>query len=356
MLAERSLEAALVTDVRDIYYFTGTIVPSDLPAALVVGADGADLLVAPRGFEGQGVDRTISFSWNVEGTRDPDIPASLARSLVQNFPLRTGRRLGIQTQSLGARLQARLADAAAIEFAPLDDALAALQARKDADEIAVIRAAVRANLGAYAAVRAAIRPGASELDVLAAGYRGAMQAAGEKVWHDGDYRCGEFNGPARARSLEEGELYIVDAWTCYRGYWSDLSRTYYVGRQPTDVQRRLYEHVRYVLESAERELRPGVDGADVCRMIDSLLREHPPLADCGLTHHGGHAIGLRSHEMPDVNLTRGGRLEAGNVLCLEPGGYFPAARAGVRLERMFLINEAGCENLSDDALELDACS
>jgi Xaa-Pro dipeptidase len=230
-----------------------------------------------------------------------------------------------------------------------------MQKRKDVDEIDVIRASIRANLGAYEAARKAIGPGVSELDVLAAGYRGAMEAAGEKVFHDGDYQCGQYNGAARNRRIEVGELYIIDAWTCYRGYWSDMSRTFMVGQPPTDVQGELYEHIRHVQQEVPKLLKPGVDGREVYRALDEMIREHPRLADEGLIHHGGHAIGLRIHEMPDVNLERGGTLEAGNVVCIEPGGYFAEARFGVRLENMYLVTEDGCEDLCPGEVELHIC-
>ena len=105
----------------------------------------------------------------------------------------------------------------------------------------------------------------------------------------------------------------------------------------------------------KRLLRPGLDGTEVYRALDELVREHPLLSDTGLIHHGGHAIGLRIHEMPDINLDRGGPLEPGNVICIEPGGYFDAARYGVRLENMYLITETGCENLCPGELELPQC-
>ena len=102
-------------------------------------------------------------------------------------------------------------------------------------------------------------------------------------------------------------------------------------------------------------LRPGVDSREIYRAMDEMIREYPLLADEGLTHHGGHCIGLRAHEMPDVNPNRGGVLEAGNVVCLEPGGYTSAARFGVRLENTYLITETGAENLCPGPLELICC-
>jgi Xaa-Pro aminopeptidase len=241
------------------------------------------------------------------------------------------------------------------EFISVEESLAALQRRKDPDEIAVLRGSIAANMGAYEAVRQAIHPGVSELEVLAAGWRGATLTAQQKVFHDGDYQCGQFNGPARPRRIESGELYIVDAWTYYRCYWCDMARTFCVGRAPTSVQLDLYEHIRGVLRNVEAILQPGIDGTQVYLWLDEQLRKFPQLARQGLIHHGGHAIGLRNHEMPDVNPTRGGVLQSGNVICLEPGGYFPEANFGVRLENMYLITEAGCENLCPEVTDLPVC-
>jgi Xaa-Pro aminopeptidase len=230
-----------------------------------------------------------------------------------------------------------------------------MQQQKDDDEVEVIRACVRANLAAYEAVAATISPGVNELEVLAAGRRGAILGAGEKAFHDGDYQSGSYNGPARDRTIERGELYIVDAWTRYRGYWTDMSRTFAVGSSPTDTQQKLFDHIRGIQRKLPKILRPGVDGREVYRQVDELIREHPPLAKDGLIHHAGHAIGLRVHEMPDLNPNRGGTLQPGNVVCVEPGGYFIAARHGVRLENMYLITKDGCEDLSPGDIELTVC-
>lgn len=355
LLALQRLDAAVITDVRDVYYFTGTLLPNDLPALLLVDAEAQTRLIGPAEFEATGVDQQLLYEWNYRGTRHPDIPRRLVALLGDQPGELQGKRLGVQSLSLLEPVREVLASAASRELAPLDEPLAAMQRRKDADEIELIRGSIRANMGAYQAVAQAVHPGANELDVLAAGWTGAMRTAGEKVFHDGDYQCGQYNGPARDRQVEAGELYIVDAWTCYRGYWSDMSRTFVVGGPATDVQQSLFAHIRWVQSEVPRLLRPGVDGREVYRSLDEMIRQHPPLADAGLIHHGGHAIGLRVHELPDINLGRGGRLETGNVICIEPGGYFAAARHGVRLENMYLITETGCEDLCPGEVRLIEC-
>jgi Xaa-Pro aminopeptidase len=349
LLESRELDAAVITDVPDIYYFTGKLLPPDLPSLFLLDGEGSISAIAPEGHTVSSVDQGLYYPWNLEGI---DHMLEVGADLLVG---RGWKRVGVQRSALLNVVREAIASSSEVQLLSIDDDITDMQSRKDPDEVAVLRGSIKANLGAYAAVQEVIAPGITELDVLAAGIRRAMEAAGEKVFHDGDYQCGAYNGAARNRAIEAGELYIVDAWTCFRGYWADMSRTFVVGSDPTDPQLALFEHIRFVLQRIQELLRPGIDGRDVFYALDELVRQHPPLAEQGLIHHGGHAIGLRSHELPDINRDRGGLLESGNVICIEPGGYFPEARFGVRLENMYLITSDGCENLCPGELELHRC-
>jgi Xaa-Pro aminopeptidase len=238
-----------------------------------------------------------------------------------------------------------------VEWVDMDESLHQMQEVKDADEIELIRKAVQIDLAAYDAAQKAIEPGVTELAVLGAAQQAAHLAAGEKVFHDGDYQCGQPGGFARDRKIEAGELYIIDAWLIYRGYWSDLCRTFAVG-EPTELQESVYNHLAAFHDRIGEYLQPGKDSRDCARDMDAYIRQHPALKDAGLGHHGGHTIGLRAHQMPDVNIERGGVFQVGNVVSIEPGSYIPEARAGVRLENMYLITESGPENLSQYPMEI----
>src|SRR5438132_1331736 len=184
------LDAAALTDHRDVYYLTGRLFPDRLPIFLLLETEGDSWLVAPREMEGGCVAECLTYEWNELGTNHFD-------------PLR-------RTNAVVAQ-------------------------------------------------------------------------------------------PARDRAIERGELYIIDAWTCCCGYWSDLSRVFLVGDRPTDLQQSLFDHIASVQRHAGKLLRPGLDTRELWRAMDQMIREHPALADSGLIHHGGHAIGLRIHEEPDVN-------------------------------------------------------
>jgi Xaa-Pro aminopeptidase len=352
------LDAAIITDHRDVYYLTGRLFPERLPVFLLLETEGGGWLVSPHEMEGVCVEECLPYEWNESGTNHVD-PLRRMAAVVQRRATgaKPTRRLGWQEESLSRALAETIARTLAPDdWVAVDEVLRTLQRSKDPDELELLRRSATANLGAYEAVLSAIRPGATELEVLAAGQRGAMLTAREKVFHDGDYRSGAYNGPARDRPIERGELYIIDAWTSSRGYWSDLSRVFLVGDRPTDLQQSLFDHIAGVLSRAAGMLRPGRDTTEVWRAMDQMIREHPALSDTGLIHHGGHAIGLRIHEEPDVNRDRGGILEPGNVICLEPGGYVPEARHGVRIENTYLITDSGAEILSQGTIELRACS
>ena len=58
----------------------------------------------------------------------------------------------------------------------------------------------------------------------------------------------------------------------------------------------------------------------------------------------GHGVGLDIHELPSVGENEA-LLEAGNVITIEPGLYYPEI-GGIRLEDMVLVTENGCQNLT----------
>lgn len=353
-LAERGLAGAVISDPRDVYYFTG-FGPAAFPTLLFLGASGGSWLVCHGADGDAAVDDRATYDYQVMYTMNPDPVRCMARAVdarVRGLP--AVARLGWQGEALprtiGESLQAGLRPDA---WVPIDDDLAAQQEAKDPDEVDLLRKAIRCSLAAYTAAAQTIRPGVRELEVLEAAHRAATLEAGEAVHHGGDYRCGEFGGPARARAIEAGELYTIDAQTTYRGYWSDLSRVFAVA-EPTELQQSVYDHVAAILRDVPGQVRPGGSTSALWRWIDGRIREHPALRQTGLVHHGGHGVGTRCHEQPDLNRDRGGTFAVGNVFSCEPGAYLPELRHGVRLEDTFLITDAGVENLSEYPLDLRA--
>ena len=357
-LSESNIDAAIINHPKEIYYYTGIIVPEEFPGPPVLlwlGADGSSLLVAHTDQGEPCVDECFTFVLNIGGTVTPNLREVASGLIVEALQAKglKAARLAWQGEHLPRRLALAVEEGIgrAPEWVAIDDVLADLQEVKDPDEIELLRKAVKVDLAAYAAAEEAMAPGVNELEVLAAAQRAAHLAAGEKVFHDGDYQCGEMGGFARDRKIEAGELYVIDAWSVYRNYWADLCRTFAIG-EPSEVQQSVFEHIRGFHDQVGEYLRPGKDGSECAVAMDAYIREHAKLVDVGLVHHAGHNVGMRAHQMPDLNKERGGTFRVGNVVSVEPGAYIPEMRAGVRLENMYLITEDGLENLSPYPMEL----
>lgn len=351
-LSDAGLDGALVSDPRDLYWLCGLPLPTadDFPALAWVTT--AELVVLCRdGIAPLLVEPAATYPWHVGYTRNLDNSRALAALAAAVLRGRVTPRLGFQAESLPHWLAVEVATALRPDaWHGIDDELLELQRAKEADELALLQRSVACTQAAYAAVQEVIAPGASELAVLGAGATAAVACAGEPVYHNGDYQCGEAGGSARDRRCAAGELYIVDAWTVYRGYWSDLCRTFPVGR-PDARQRSAYEHLVEILAEAPERLEPGRRGTEFWAWMDARIREHPALAEVGLGHHAGHGTGLRAHTPPDLNRDREGVLQPGDVVCVEPGAYHSSLRGGVRVENMFLITEQGAVALSDYPLD-----
>ena len=347
-LAEQRIDAAVFMDFRDVYYFTGKLLPDTFPVFMLLETDGGCWVVSHTDDGVSCVDDWIAFEWHQLDTLNFDLMNQLNAAVKQKLQdTARVRRLGVQFESVSSLLQQTVDGALQPnESIPIDGILSEVQRRKDPDELEMLRWSVQVNLASYDAAQAILRSGVNELEVLAESQRGAMLKAGERVFHDGDYQCGERHGPARNRPIARGELYILDGHTCCRGYWSDLARTFIVDSEPTDLQQSIFDHIATVQDAVPSLLKPGARGTEIWRALDEQIREHPALADSGLVHHAGHGIGIRMHEPPDLNRDREGILNVGDAVCLEPGGYTPEARLGARIENTYLVTASGAENLS----------
>ena len=352
------IDAVVLTDHIEIYYLTGLLLSGYpafyFPAFLFFETDGGSWLAAHTE-EGEAlVDDRITYEWHIMSTMNPDPVRQLDRAVAARLSsAKPVSRIGWQAEGL-ERLLAETVDArlSPDTWAPVDDLLAEMHKQKDADELALLRKSIQVDLAAYTRAQEVMEPGMNELDVLAEAQQAAMSAAGEVVYHGGDYRAGVIGGTARDRKIEAGELYIIDAQSTYRGYWSDLARTFSVGGEPTDLQMSVYEHLAGILNDVPGLVGPGQSATALWKTIDARIREHPHLADSGLIHHGGHGVGLRPHEAPDINRDRDAVFEVGDVFSCEPGAYSDDLRAGIRLENTFAITAAGVETLSEYPLSL----
>jgi len=197
-----------------------------------------------------------------------------------------------------------------------------------------------------------IKPGVSEREI-AAEIRYKLVALGaEKCSFDPIVASGPNSALPHARpsdkTLEMGEAVLLDYGCVVNGYCSDMTRTISLGNAGPEFAK-VHQTVLDAMRAAIDHVRPGRPAKDV----DKVARDHIQLRGYGrqFTHSTGHGVGLNIHENPKVSSTSTDRLEAAQVITIEPGVYL-AGQFGVRIEDLVVVGLQGPEVLTTSAREL----
>lgn len=245
----------------------------------------------------------------------------------------------------------RLLEKAGARVIWADDACARAKARKNARELAAMRAAHLRDGAAMVRFlawldREAPEGGVTEIDAVKAleGFRRATNALREisfetisgagpngAIVH---YRVTEDTN----RDLKPGELYLVDSGGQYVDGTTDITRTVAIG-EVGDEERACFTRVLQGMIAISTARFPrGLAGRD----LDALARA--PLWRAGLDYdHGtGHGVGayLSVHEGPQrISRISEVKLEEGMILSNEPG-YYREGAFGIRIENLIVVEAA----------------
>jgi Xaa-Pro aminopeptidase len=176
-------------------------------------------------------------------------------------------------------------------------------------------------------------------------------------------------------TLADGDLLLIDAGAEYRGYASDITRTFPVNGRFTAAQRDIYDLVLKTQVACVERVRPGASVDELKNYSIELLTEG--MVELGLLKgepkklieeekykqfymHGlGHFLGLDVHDVGRYQIKdEARRLEPGMVMTVEPGLYIAADTKdipekylgiGVRIEDDVLVTADGNRVLSSKA-------
>ncbi|MBC8326658.1 MAG: aminopeptidase P family protein [Verrucomicrobia subdivision 3 bacterium] len=330
VLESAEADRAILTKPEQVYYFTGFRPHHLMAAAVCIDAEDC-LLVAPNEEPSRhAASRVVTFEAQRLCTLRQDQQHAAVKTLKDALPNPAAR---VATDGVSSW-----------EGVDIEPEILQLRRRKDADEVAMIRHAIRGTEAMYARAREIIVPGITELRVFNELQSTAVETIGEMLTGTGnDYQCNAPGGPPRDRAAGDGELYILDLGPAYRGYYADNCRTFAVNGQPTDEQLRAYEAIVSVLDHVAATVKPGVSCAALYAEAKTMLDEYEPDS---FSHHLGHGIGLFPHEAPRLNPNWDDTFQEGEVFTAEPGLYTDALRAGIRVEENYLVTANGVEQLT----------
>ena len=330
------LDAFGVTSLTNLRWLTGF---TGSNAAALVRSDGLDLFTdgryadqAPAELMEAGVDAQV-----IIGT---DVVVGLAQACPQRG------RVGLEANDLSWTQQRRLAELTTAELVPTSDTIEALRAIKDAGELSRMSLAASIVDTALTSIRPMLAERPSERHVALAldhalREAGATSSAYETIVASGPNASLPHARPTD-RSIELGDLVVIDVGALVDGYRSDMTRTFSIG-EPEPAYARWLEVVREAQAAGVAAVRGGV----AAQSIDQACREI--IIDAGwgdeFSHGAGHGVGLDIHEHPRINSRSNDIVSAGMVITVEPGVYF-AGRGGVRWEDLLHVTATGAQTLT----------
>ncbi len=370
-IRSQNLSGVVVFDNYYILYLTGfAFIPTERPIAFVMNAEGERAMFVPR-LEVEHARSKTQFErvdYYVEYPYEPHPMQILKKALAEmgiagkigadsdGYPWMLGYRgpsLSELTGGTVVRVTGFIEDAMMI---------------KSEAEIALIRESVKWGNLAHRLLQRYTRVGATETEVsLRAGNDATLAMLdtlgplyrAQSMFGDGasaGYRGQIGRNAAIPHALtnntvfQAGDVLVTGAGAPMWGYNSELERTMVVGR-PSDEQRRMFEHMKKVQETAFDALRPGAKCSDVDRAVRGYYEANDLMKYW--KHHSGHAIGLRYHEGPFLDVGDPTEIKPGMVFTVEPGLYAPDL-GGFRHSDTALITADGMELLTYYPRDLDS--
>jgi Xaa-Pro aminopeptidase len=342
--ASAGVAALLMAPGSDLRYLLGAGGSSfERLTCFVVPADGSPTLVVPK-LEAPGYDPVPLGDLGVQVATwvDGEDPYGLVASLVGNPGKVAVGDVMVAMHVLG--LRAALPDTEQVLAGPI---VRELRMRKDAEEIAELRAAGAAIDRVHARMAEFLQVGRTEsevgADIAAAIVEEGHAVAEFVIVGSGPNGASPHHGVSD-RVIEAGDVVVIDiGGPVPSGYCSDSTRTYVMGEpRDTDVLK-TYAVLQEAQQAAVDAVRPGIPAQDV----DAAARDVIAAAGFGeyFIHRTGHGIGLDVHEHPYIVGGNDMVLEPGMAFSVEPGIYQPG-RWGARIEDIVVVTDDGVEPLN----------
>ena len=162
------------------------------------------------------------------------------------------------------------------------------------------------------------------------------------------------HGVSHPKSLEVGDMVLIDTGCQIEGYNSDITRSYVFG-EPTPRDREVWNQEKASQAAGFEAALLGMP----CGQVDDAARAYlieqgygPGYATPGLPHRTGHGIGLDIHEWPYLVSSDQTPLEVGMCFSNEPMISIPG-EFGIRLEDHFYMTENGAKWFTEPSHSID---
>lgn len=366
-LVKAGIDAALILQNSDLFYFTGTI----QQAHLFVPVDGEPMLMVRKDIERATAESPLRKI--VPISRPQELPELLRRN---GYTL--PRRLGLELDVLPANLYLGYRDIfSGAEISDVSTVVRLIRAIKSDHEIGLITAAAGYSDQVADSVKEYLREGITEIELA-----GLIEARARRLGHQGIIRMRLWGselfyghlmaGPAAAvpsylasptggaavspavaqgpgfRPIQRREPILFDYVFAHQGYLSDHTRIFAIEGLPDELLQ-AHQAMLAVQSMVKKEAKPGVRTGDVYAMAVAMATElgyadnFMGVGDRRIRFIG-HGIGIELDEYPF--LAQGQRLEfqQNMIVALEPKLIFPGVGV-VGIENTHVVTADGLRQL-----------
>ncbi|QHT64123.1 aminopeptidase P family protein [Paenibacillus lycopersici] len=379
-LVQEGVDAFLVTQHVDLYYFTGSM----QAGYAFIPAEGEPVFYVRRSIERAGLESAIAVE-AMSSMRGFRAQLAAGHPSVFGGDRPAGKPIAIATEMdvLPAAAFAKLAEVIAggqTGCALVDGSALVRGVRmiKSPWEIGRIEAAAAVAAEALTASLPIVKEGLTELELLARieyeirirGHIGVMRTRSYNMEiMTGMLGSGSaaaipsaFDGPAGGlglgpsvpqsasrKPIRRNEPILIDIGCCIDGYVIDQTRTAVIGSLPDELAA-AYAVAERIIRHAERLMAPGTacDAIYAASLADAAaagLADHFMGHGINQVKFLGHGIGLEVDEWPVLARGFGNPLEPGMVIAVEPKFTFPGSGV-VGIENSYLVTDAGCRPLT----------
>ena len=163
------------------------------------------------------------------------------------------------------------------------------------------------------------------------------------------------HGSIKPKSLQKGDIVLMDCGCSVEGYQSDISRTIVFGAVPTQRQQTIWQLEKQAQAAGFSAAKNGIP----CEAVDQAARKvitdagfGPGYQLPGLPHRTGHGIGMDGHEWGNMVKGNTQLLQPGMCFSIEPTISIPG-EFGIRLEDCAYMTEQGPQWFSKPSIAID---
>lgn len=340
-LKDQNLDGLIITNPYNRRYisgFTGT-------AGIVLITPKEHIFLTDFRYMEQAAKQAVGF--NVVEHKQ-----SIIKKLAELIDARDLAKVGFEEDDLTHQTYKAYAKEINAELVATSGILANIRMIKTEAELEVMEQAAAISDQAYDHILSFVKAGMTEIEVsneleFFMRKQGATSSSFDIIVASG-VRSALPHGVATDKKIASGELVTLDFGALYKGYCSDMTRTFAVG-EISDELRKIYDTV---LEAHMRGIK-GTKAGMTGKEADALTRDYIKAEGFGdyFGHGTGHGLGMEVHEGPRLSPMGEVTLQENMVVTVEPGIYVPNV-GGCRIEDDIVITKDGNRSLNKAPKEL----